>query len=145
MQWQESTNGFVLRLERGEEVLTSLENFCKEQSVMSAFVCGIGALENVEICAYDIKKKTYICRKFAESQELLSLLGNVTQSEGKPFCHIHVVLGNEEYHVNGGHLQSGRVSVTCEIEVRTSSRPIERIADEETGLHLWRLKNHRSS
>jgi len=48
MKFRKIKDGYVLRFENGEEIITSLLSFCGEHSVKTAYVSGLGASkENV--------------------------------------------------------------------------------------------------
>jgi len=53
-----------------------------------------------------------------EANELLSMQGNVSVLDGKPFTHIHIVLSDDDHVVHGGHLFSSIVHVTAELHLR---------------------------
>lgn len=53
----------------------------------------------------------------SEPTELLSLQGNFSIKDGKPFAHCHVVLGREDGSVCGGHLMNATVNETNEIVI----------------------------
>jgi uncharacterized protein len=73
-----------------------------------------------------------------EQVEVLSLIGNITQSEGKPKVHTHAVLGMRDGTAIGGHLMEGHVWPTLEITLDVLPVTIERVIDEETRLPLIR-------
>ncbi len=106
----------VLRFDKGEEFPGALADWCgKEEIRAAAVVAGIGMLSDVEIGRYDgmeYEKKT-----IGESSEILSLQGNVSVKEGKPFVHLHVSLADENLAAMGGHLFGGTVSMTIELVI----------------------------
>ena len=67
----------------------------------------------------------------------MSLYGNITTVEGKPFIHAHIALGDNTLAVRGGHLREAVVSVTCEVTLTRFRDDIGRKKDETSG--LWRL------
>ena len=117
---------FVMSIPEGKDIVKEIVKFCEEIGVMSGEGTGIGALTNVEIGYFDRKRKEYIREEINEQVELLSCIGNITMKEGKPFTHLHVVLGKRDFSVVGGHLFRGEVFV-CEIVVKKFSSAIERI------------------
>jgi predicted DNA-binding protein with PD1-like motif len=130
-----------IRIDKDENLFTSLESWAKENNIKSGHLSGIGALKDVELGFYHLDKKQYDRKVFPKEAELLSLEGNLTYLEGKPFFHIHTVLGDEEFRAYGGHLFSATVAVTCEINFREFDQDISREMNKEIGLNLIGLCN----
>jgi len=130
---------WVLRLDRGEEVISSLEAFCRAEKINLASVEGLGASDHAVIGLYDVSEKVYHKTTFAEPMEITSLLGNVSQKDGEVYLHLHITLGRADSSVIGGHLNECRISATCELFVRPLPGTVERRLDGETGLNLYRF------
>ena len=106
----------VLRFDKGEDFMGGLSDWCKEKDVESAaIICGIGMLDNMVIGRYNGKEYTKMTEN--ESCEILSLQGSVSMKEGSPFVHLHVSYADHNFRAVGGHLFSGRVSMTIELVV----------------------------
>jgi predicted DNA-binding protein with PD1-like motif len=73
------------------------------------------------------------------TMEIVSLYGNVSLKDGRPFAHLHVVLPDEQGNGKGGHLVAGGAPVfACEVTIEEYSGPeLVRNFDEQTGLFLW--------
>jgi hypothetical protein len=71
--------------------------------------------------------------------EILSLMGNVSLKDDKPFVHAHITLADARGVAMGGHLAEGTIVFACEfmIEEYISDRALVRYFDEKTGLFLW--------
>jgi uncharacterized protein len=139
MQLRHETDRLLVRLDRGEELVESLLAVAADEQLESALVLGIGALEEIELGYYALGERRYLRRRFPGIHELLSLSGNLAQLDGKPFLHAHVVLGNRDFSVLGGHLFRGRVAVVVEAMLFPGEQAIGRAMDEGVGLNLWRL------
>ena len=127
---------YLLRLDKDEPLFSTLETWAQEKKLHGGYMKGIGALKDVELGFYHLDKKEYEKKVFEKEAELLSLDGNLSYKDGKPFFHIHAVLGNERFEAFGGHLFSANIAVTCEIQFIPIHEKIERKYDEEIGLHL---------
>ncbi|MBU0766304.1 DNA-binding protein [Patescibacteria group bacterium] len=138
MQSKEIENGFILRLEHGEEITQTLTKFIQDENIEGGAITGIGAASNVTLQYFNIETKEYEEKSFPEEYEILALNGNISIKEGRPWPHLHIVLGTDEYKCIGGHLKSTTVGATCEIFINTFSR-LERKLDDATGLHLLDL------
>lgn len=125
----------VIRFDIGEEFPETLASWCENEKIESAaIVAGIGMLENIEIGRYDGKE--YAKEIVQPSSEILSLQGNVSMKEGKPFVHLHVSLADENMSARGGHLFSGTVSMTIELVMLELPAKFVRIPSGGT---FWRL------
>ncbi len=125
----------VIRFDIGEQFPETLADWCEKEKVeAAAIVAGIGMLEKIEIGRYDGKE--YLTEIIQPSSEILSLQGNVSIKEGKPFVHLHVSLADEDMSVRGGHLFNGTVSMTIELVMLEFSSKFVRIPSGGT---FWRL------
>lgn len=140
MDIKKQGNVYVLILEIGEEFLTSLTHFAKEENVLAGSIHAIGALRDFELGYYYLDKKEYGRKKFSEIAELISCSGNLARKEGNSFVHIHVAMGREDFTVIGGHLFSGIVAVTAEVVLIPFPEKIDRTYDQRTGLWLLNCK-----
>lgn len=127
---------WFLRLDKDEDLFPTLEKWAAENNLKSGHLSGIGALKDVELGFYHLSSQHYDRKEFPNEAELLSLDGNLCIHEGKPFFHIHTVLGNENFQAFGGHLFSAKVAVTCEINFRPFHAEITRLPNKEIGLNL---------
>lgn len=134
---------YVLRLERGEDVLTTLTDFCKEKGIRSGFFRALGAVEQAKIGYYDLSKKEYGNKVYPDAMEVASMTGNIAFVDGSPFIHCHCVLsgiapGTENQAV-GGHVFEAKVAVTLEVHLQAFDDAVERKLDEAIGLKLLDL------
>ena len=118
MQTEQDGRWLVVKLQRGEDLLPSLEGALEDRGVTSGLVLsGIGALERLELGWFDAKGGRYVRKRFEGSHELLSLQGSVTLG-AEPSLHLHATVAGPSYEAVGGHLFEGRVSVLAEIGIR---------------------------
>lgn len=135
--WEFDGGGrYVVRVDRGEEMMEVLRAVAKEKRIEAGRVTGIGALRDAELGYFDVDRKEYLRSVAPGSRELLSLTGNIGLRDGDPVPHIHVILGDGEMHCTGGHLFSGVVSVTGEIFIDRLPGALHRELDPEVDLPL---------
>lgn len=127
---------WFLRLEKDEDLFLTLEQWAANEGLQSGHLSGIGALKDVELGFYHLEQQHYDRKMFPKEAELLSLEGNLSNLDGKPFFHIHTVLGDENFNAFGGHLFSAKVAVTCEINFRPFNQEVIRSHNKEIGLNL---------
>ncbi len=133
---RESEEDFLVCLHPGDSVRACLEQACLELGIQGASVNGIGGLCEVELGFW--RSPDYQRKKLDGNWEMLSLLGNISCYEGRPFAHLHVSLADEHLNVVGGHFFEARVTATAEIFLARTS-PIARQWNEHIGAALWTL------
>lgn len=127
---------FMLRIDPGEELVDRIHEFARLTGVNLATVSGIGAADRVELMYWIAGERRYDLRVFEAEVELLSIAGNLTLKEDRPFAHLHAVIAGPDYRAYGGHLKAARVSVTCELVVEPIPGTVRRVLDGKTGLSL---------
>jgi predicted DNA-binding protein with PD1-like motif len=132
-------DGYLCRLDYDSSVIDEINKFCKNHSINTGIVKGIGALKNVTLGYYDQLNKKYIKKEINEPCEIVSLQGNISLKNGKIFSHLHISVATEKFMVYGGHLMAGTV-YACELYINKFSNnyPFLREYDEETDLYLWK-------
>ncbi|HLR20187.1 MAG TPA: PPC domain-containing DNA-binding protein [Staphylococcus sp.] len=139
MIYQVDGKTIVLVLEKGEDIVESVTDIAREQGGKFGTVSGIGACADVELNFYNIETKTYEKKSFKEPLELISLLGNISHIDDKPFAHLHATFGTNEYVTLSGHLTRAVVSATAEIVINMTNLDINRKHNENIGLNLLDL------
>lgn len=139
MKYKRFGEDIAVRLEAGEEVLSSLAELAEREGVTFAEVSGIGAADEFDVSVYDVKAKVYFDNTFREPMEITSLLGTVSEKDGAPYIHIHATAGRADGAVIGGHLKRAVISATCELVLHTVYGRVPRFYDERTGLNLMEL------
>lgn len=129
----------LLRLERGEEIVSTLQIFCGEHDIANASFTGIGSVENPTLAHYRVNTKKYTEKELQGVFEVTGLLGNVALHEGKPLIHPHITIGDEQMQAFAGHLIKGTVSATLEVIITIFPSIFEKKHDEEIGLNLYDL------
>ncbi|MEK9137188.1 MAG: PPC domain-containing DNA-binding protein [Bacteroidota bacterium] len=127
------------QLERGTDLYNGIARVAQENNITVGRVTGMGAVQRAKLAYYDQKVMKYEDIVFNEPMEIVSLYGNISIRDGKPFAHIHVVLSDEKGNGKGGHLLPGDTPVfACEVTIEEFDGPeLVRNADEKTGLALW--------
>jgi predicted DNA-binding protein with PD1-like motif len=132
----------VARIERGERLPDALVAIAEKHAIATAWLDGLGAFRWVELCEYDQTEQRYKPSKRIDAPtEILSLQGNMSFRDGKPFAHVHVTVSRETadgIEVLGGHLVAGEV-FACELRIAVyDDLALGRERDAATGLALWK-------
>ena len=137
MQYRQFGSRYFVRIDKGEEILASLKNFCEQEKITLAEVKALGAVDDFNVGLFDVAEKKYHTNHFQFPAEIVSLWGTVTTKDGEFYAHIHMSAGDKEGRVFGGHLNSAKVSATCEMIIDVSEGRVERKLSEEVGLNLF--------
>lgn len=139
MQFRRFNNKYFVRIDRGEEIMSSLTKLCKDEKITLAEIKALGAIDEFDVGLFDVKEKKYHRNHFDFPAEITSLWGTVTTKDGEVYLHIHMSAGDSEGKVFGGHLNSAVVSATCEmiIDVLPENFTVGRKFNDEVGLNLF--------
>ncbi len=126
------------RLQRGDDLLESLNGLVRREGVRLGRVEALGAVERARVGYYDQASFEYRYLDFETDLEILALVGNVSLRDGVPTVHAHVTLGDAQGRAFGGHLAPGTRVFACEFAVEVlEGGELHRQHDEATGLPLW--------
>ena len=139
MRYMQFGDTYLVRLDRGVDIPTAIMDLAADQRVDAGLVTGIGAGYDWKLGYFDRSAREYRSQTFGGEWEILSLTGNIAIKEGRPFAHLHVVLGGQDFRTVGGHLFEGRVGATCEVSIRKLPGYQLRSLDDVTGLFLLDL------
>ena len=131
---------YIIRLDGGEKIIESLTSLCEQDKIGAAVLNGLGAVGEAEIGWFDRDARDHRIVRITEPCEIVSLHGNVTLLDGRPYLHCHIALADKTFMVRGGHLREAVVSAACEITLTRFFDEIERKRDDRTGLVLLDLK-----
>ena len=138
MEYRRFPQGYVLRLDPGEEIVSSLTRLVADENVQLASVSAIGAANDVTIGIFNTWEKQYHSWRFQGDYEISALVGNVTRQEGKPYLHLHITIGNPVTgKVHAGHLTSAVISATLELFLQVWDGQVGRKFSDQVGLNLF--------
>lgn len=126
----------AVRLEKGEEIVSSIRAICEKEGVKAGTIQGLGAADHSVVGIFDFTKNAYVSNTFDQDMEITALIGNVSTKDGELYLHIHATLGDDKAWPMAGHLNEAVVSATCELFIRKLDMVIERKADPKTGINL---------
>ena len=128
---------YVVSIANHTDLAESILTFCKDMKITAGSITGIGAVNEATLRFFDPATKRYVDKTFAEQMEVANLTGNVSQMNGRPYIHLHCVLGRADYSALAGHLLTAHINGACEIEVSALDGSVGRRYDEETGLNMY--------
>jgi predicted DNA-binding protein with PD1-like motif len=128
---------YALRLELGEDIHDTIQDFCAGQDIVNASLEGIGSTDSPTLAHYSIQTKQFTDKHLEGIYEVTSMLGNVARVDGRPFAHIHVTVSDKDMRVLGGHLVKGECSATLEIILKSYPSTHAKLQNDEIGLKVW--------
>ena len=131
--------GWAVVLQRGDDLLGSLQQFARDSGVRAGFFTGLGAVCDVQLAYWDMERREYLRTDLDGDQEIGALTGNIAQLDGQPFVHAHAVVSGHDLLARTGHVMRARVSATVELFVHDFGGAIHRAPDAAIGLKLWQL------
>ena len=139
MEYRRFGNKIVARLDKGEEVCEKVLELAEREDIRLAGVTGLGASNDVTLGVFDTNTKIYNKTRFnATDYELGSVVGNLSRQDGKPYLHLHAVIGSPvKGECHAGHLNAAVVSATCELVIHVIDGEVGRKFSEEIGLNLY--------
>ncbi|PNR95731.1 PPC domain-containing DNA-binding protein [Petrotoga sp. 9PWA.NaAc.5.4] len=137
MEFKKCGNTYIIRLDKGEEIISCLKEFCQDHSINLGEISGLGSTNDVTIGLFNTKEKKYYSKKFSGDFEIINLTGNISTMNNETYLHVHTVISDYELKAYGGHLNSAIVSGTAEIIIKVIEGEINRKFDSSIGLNLF--------
>jgi predicted DNA-binding protein with PD1-like motif len=132
----EDNRRFMLRFDKGEDVIKGLADFMVSRNFQSGVFQGIGSCTEVELGYFNKNLKEYRKKPFYEDMEIVSVAGNISLFEGKPLVHCHGVFGRTDFTTIGGHVFRLITLATCEIFLIHMEGTLERLNNADFNLSL---------
>ena len=144
MEYRQFGSTYYVRLDRGDEIISSILNICRTERIESAVYSGIGGCSEAQIQTFIPETGEFETQVYSGMLELVSLTGNVVSDDGGELHHhAHALFAykdGDEHRVAAGHIKSITVLYTAEIELRpTIGGTIKRQHDPETGTGFWKF------
>lgn len=130
-------NKYIVRLDKGEELIAALKDFCREKEIKLGTIFGLGAADKITLGLFKTKTKEYKTKEFIGDYELTSVSGNISRLNNEVYLHLHANISDENCQVFGGHLSSANISGTFEGVIEKINGEISRKYNEDIGLNLY--------
>lgn len=129
---------FMFGIQKGQDLLDSIEFFCHHNQIRCATITGIGAVEKATFGVYNQKSKKYNKINLNQELEILSLNGNISLFDDQPMVHAHIMFSDLKGKAYGGHLMAGTNVFSCELHIQElSGEEKVRKVEKTTQLPLW--------
>jgi predicted DNA-binding protein with PD1-like motif len=139
MKYKQFGKKIIVRLDKGEELVTSLKTICTTLDIKLGMIMGIGATNRVTVGLFNTTTQTYQSKELTGDHEITSVIGNITSMNAEVYLHLHITLCNDEQKTYGGHLTSAVISATFEGIIDIIDGQITREYHDDLGLNLLNL------
>ena len=139
MDYRRFGKTIVMRIDKGEEILTQLKAMALKENVQLASVRALGATNDFTVGVFKVEEKKYYANHFTGDFEIVSLTGTISTMNGEYYAHLHMSAGDAQGRVFGGHLNEAIISATCEMVVEVIDGQVDRAFSEEVGLNLFKF------
>ncbi|HAE61504.1 MAG TPA: DNA-binding protein [Eubacteriaceae bacterium] len=137
MEYKKFGNKYIIRVDKGEEIITTVKSLCEKEAITLGWINGFGAVNKVELGLFKTVEKEYSVRTIEDDFEITSLMGNISTKENEVYLHMHISLSDIENKAFGGHLNSAYVSATAELVIESMEGKVNRKFSKEIGLNLY--------
>ncbi len=128
---------WAFRIQRGKDLMEELTRMAQEHRIELALVSFIGGLESAKVGYFRKELGQYQEISIPWHREILAGTGNVSVKDGKPFVHVHLILGDEMGHTFGGHALPGCAVFLAEGFFYELEGSLERKMDPNIRLAAW--------
>lgn len=139
MEFKKFGSKYLVRLEKGEEIVSTLTELVRKEKITLGRISGIGAVNRVVMGLFELETKEYHKKEFKGAFEVLNLAGNISQMEVNEYLHFHITIGDNNFNAYGGHLNEAVVSATAELIIDVMDGSVDRYFDEGIGLNLLKF------
>lgn len=140
MDYRKFGNTYIVRLDKGEEILEQVRALALKEGIHLASVQALGAVNDFTVGVFDTAEKKYHANSFQGNYEIVSLTGTIDTMEGAFYCHLHMSAGDGQGRVVGGHLNRAVISATCEMVVTEIPGAVDREFSRDIGLNLLKFE-----
>jgi uncharacterized protein len=127
---------YAIILAKGDEVMSGLTDFARQNKVTSASFTAIGAFSHATVAWFDDGRKEFKLIPIEQQVELVSMIGDIALVNDQPAVHTHVSVASSDGTVRGGHVINAFVFPTLELFMTVYSTPLHKESDKATGLKL---------
>ena len=125
----------VFRVMPGQELLTGITTYCRQNNVTSGVIIGIiGSVTKIKLNYLLKLPGDYKTIEYTGPLEIVCAQGTVALKEGNLMLHIHMQLSSPEIS-HGGHVGDAMIFSTAEVTIGELDYQLNRTLDQYTGLN----------
>lgn len=130
---------YAIILDSGNEVMSSIESFAKQENLKASQFTAIGAFSKATLGFFDFAIKDYVKIEIDEQVEVLNITGDISLFKNEVKIHAHAVVGKKDGTAHGGHLLKAIAHPTLEIILTESPSYLQREMDTESHIPLIKI------
>lgn len=123
-------------LPAGAAIPDAFVRIAEKEEIRTATIVALGGVDALSLGFYNRRTMSYEQHDYRGFMEVTSLLGNITEKDGKPFLHAHGTFGRRDMSVLGGHVIKATVFPTLEFVIAPTSNVAVRRLVRRLGLNL---------
>jgi predicted DNA-binding protein with PD1-like motif len=127
---------FAFVFEPDEDPVSLLAQTAQDYQLASCQITAVGGFSRVTLGYFDRAQHAYLRIPVEQQVEVLSLLGDIANADGKRIVHVHCVVGLRDGSTRGGHLLDATVWPTLEAIVTEWPAYLQKRFDPSVGLAL---------
>jgi uncharacterized protein len=108
---------FQTNFSAGDEILSGLTDLAIKQRIKSGYITGLGGLSGAVLAFGDPKVGAFKKVPITDKCELVSLVGDISERDGRPVVHLHAVVAFADGSTKAGHVMEAHVAPIAEIAV----------------------------
>ena len=140
MKYKHDGFNWLVRIEKGEELISKLTELIERENIPTCWISGLGATTKTTLGFYNLEAGEYEWQTVDELMEITSLQGNIAWADEKPKLHIHGSFSKRDLSAIGGHIKELYAGGTIEIFLhKWYEGQVTRSKDSEVGLELLDL------
>ncbi len=140
MEYRRFGNDYVIRFQKGEDIVCSMMELCRKEGIRLGSVSGLGATNEVTLGVFNTAKQQYEKAVLTGDFEITSCIGNVSTMNGETYLHLHMNVADPVRGIiAGGHLNRAVISLTGEFFIHAIDGTGEREFSPEVGLNLFKF------
>jgi uncharacterized protein len=113
---------FEVRFGTGDEILSGLYDFVAKNKIATGHITGIGGLAPGALLGWgDPEVGAFKRIEVKDKTEIVSLIGDISSPNGKPYVHVHMVVGSADGSTKAGHLLEAHIAPVGELTVVATS------------------------
>lgn len=86
MEYRKFADTYVIRLDKGEEIISSLQAICEKENIRLGSVEGIGAADHAVIGLYDVANRQYHKKELNGPMEISSCWALLQEKTAQCIC-----------------------------------------------------------
>lgn len=131
---------YLIKLQKGEKLMASLNQFAEETKLEGGWINILGSALGMTLGFYDLDKKQYQWQDFDGLYEIAGITGNLAYDEqNQPIFHLHGTFAGRDFKAIGGHVKDLTAGATVEVFIHRAFKPVKRTHNDASGLQTLDL------